>query len=167
MMNSENGVVLAGKNRWLARPRSVAALLWALTALFTVRVLGQAVQRWWPQSFLPPFNSFQGSGLPYPLLLTAQIVILGLMRRTALRVRAGTLRPSPAQLKALAWFAFVYMGGSMLRIVIGILVPAAPAWFTTWIPAFFHLVLAAFVTALALHISYGMPNSASDRGVSS
>jgi hypothetical protein len=165
-MNTENGVALARKNIWLARPQSVAALLWALTALFTVRVLGQAVQRWWPQSFLPSFNSFQGSGLPYPLLLAAQIVILGLMMRTALRVRAGTLRPNPTQRKALAWFAFVYMGGSILRIVIGILVPAASAWFTTWIPAFFHLVLAAFVIALALHVRYRMPNWASDRGVS-
>jgi hypothetical protein len=166
MMNAENGVALAKKNIWLARPRSVAALLWVLTALFTARVLGQVVQRWWPQPFLPPFNSFQGSGLPYPLLLTAQVVILGLMMRTALRVRSGTHRRSPAQQKALAWFAFVYMGGSILRIVIGIFVPAAPAWFTTWIPAFFHLVLAAFVMVLALHVRYRMPNWASDRGVS-
>jgi hypothetical protein len=137
-----------------------------LTALFTLRVLGQAVQLWWPQPFLPPFDSFQGSGLPYPLLLSAQIVILGLMARTALRVRAGTLRPSPTEQKTLARFAFLYMGGSMLRIMIGIFVPAAPAWFTTWIPALFHLVLSAFVMALALHVRYRMPNWASDRGVS-
>jgi hypothetical protein len=166
MMNAENGVAMAKRNTWLARPQSVAALMWVLTALFTARVLGQAVQRWWPQPFLPPFNSFQGSGLPYPLLLTAQIVILGLMMRTALRVRAGTQRPSQTQQKILACFAFVYMGGSILRVVIGIFVPAAPAWFTTWIPAFFHLVLAAFVMALALHVRYRMPNWASDRGVS-
>ncbi len=166
MMNSENGVALAGKNRWLARPQSVAALLWALTALFTLRVLGQAVQLWWPQPFLPRFDSFQGSGLSYQLLLTAQIVILGLMARTALRVRAGTLRPSPTQQKTLAWSSFLYMGGSMLRIMIGIFVPAAPAWFTTWISALFHLVLAAFVMALALHVRYRMPNWTSDRGVS-
>jgi hypothetical protein len=165
-VNTEDGVALARRNTWLARPQSVAALLWALTTLFTVRVLGQAVQRWWPQSILPPFNSFQGGGLPYPLLLTAQIVILGLMIRGALRVSSRTLSPSPAQLKALTWFGFVYMGGSMLRIVIGIFVPAAPAWFTTWIPAVFHLVLAAFVMALALHLRYRMPNWAPARGVS-
>jgi len=38
---------------------------------------------------------------------------------------------------------------SVGRIVVGLSVPAAPAWFSTWIPAVFHVVLAAYVLTLA------------------
>jgi hypothetical protein len=41
------------------------------------------------------------------------------------------------------------MAGALGRIGIGLAVPAAPDWFRTWIPAAFHVVLAAFVLALA------------------
>jgi hypothetical protein len=51
--------------------------------------------------------------------------------------------------RALLWFGAVYMAGSLLRIVVGIALPGAPAWFTAWIPAAFHLVLAGYVLVLA------------------
>jgi len=137
-------------------------LLGFLTLLFEVRVLGQAVQRWWPQPFLPSFSAFQGSGLPYPLLLTAQLVILALMVRAALRVGAGALRPSQGQLKFLIGFGILYMAGSVMRILIGLAVPAAPHWFTAWVPAFFHLVLASFVITLALQARNRVPHSVRD-----
>jgi hypothetical protein len=87
-------------------------LLWFLTFLFALRVAGQAIQRWAPQSFLPPFDAFQGSNLPYFVLLGSQIVTLGAMRSATC---------------------------------------GAPAWFSTWIPAAFHLVLAGYVLALGCY----------------
>ena len=153
-----------GEQSWLASQRAVAALLWLLTLLFAARVLGQALQRWWPQSFMPPFDAFQGSGLPYPVLLSAQLIILALMVRAALRVRAGTLSPSPGQLRFLIGFGGVYMAGSVLRIVIGLTVHAAPRWFSTWIPALFHVVLAAFVITLALYARSRAPDPARTSG---
>lgn len=149
-----------------AAPWVVLTLLWTLTLLFAIRVLGQAAQRWWPQSFLPSFGAFQGSGLQYPLLLSAQLTILALMVRAVLRVRAGTLSPSSGQLKFLIGFGSIYMAGSILRIAIGLAVPAAPHWFTAWIPAFFHLVLAAFVVTLALHARNQVPQSMRNSGAS-
>lgn len=116
-------------------------LLWFLTFLFALRVAGQAMQRWAPQSFLPPFDAFQGSDLPYPILLGSQIVILGVMAFC-------NLRP-PSARRALTWLGSFYMAGSLARIVVGLAVPGAPAWFSTWIPAVFHVVLAAYVLALA------------------
>jgi hypothetical protein len=56
------------------------------------------------------------------------------------------------------------MAGSLLRIAIGLAWPAAPHWFTAWIPAFFHLVLAAFVIILALHAHRCVPDSAPKPG---
>jgi hypothetical protein len=119
------------------------------TALFAVRVAGQAMQRWIPQPYLPPFAAFQGSRLPYPVLCLAQLVILSLMTRACRRVWRGTLPRNPRIAQVLGWAGAAYMAGSLLRMAIGILAPSAPAWFRAWIPGIFHVVLAAFVLGLA------------------
>ena len=128
-----------------------AAACWSLSALFAARVLGQAVQRGMPQPFLPPFEAFQGSATPYGLLLSAQLVILGLMLRVAWRIQTGRLPRSRRAGRWLAWAGAVYMTVAVARIAIGLTVPGAAAWFRTWIPAFFHLVLAGFVVAVSLY----------------
>jgi hypothetical protein len=139
------------------RPRSTSfgvgytACLWLLSGLFATRVFGQALQCWAPQPFLPPFNSFQGSGLPYYLLLPVQLVILGLMAIVSRRVQNGKLTPSPRTGSALAWSGGLYLTGSLARIVIGFTVETAPAWFRAWTPAAFHIVLAGFVLTLACY----------------
>lgn len=127
------------------------ATLAALTGLFALRVAGQAIQRWIPQPFLPPMEAFQGSKLPYSTLLTIQILILGLMLRTSWRVWTARSAPARGLGRCLAWFGGIYLAGSIARIGVGLLVPAAPPWFSTWIPAFFHLVLASWVLVLAAH----------------
>jgi hypothetical protein len=71
--------------------RNYSILLWGLAVLFAARVAGQALQLCLPQSFLPPFHAFQGSNLPYALLLAAQLAILALMAVTGWRVYRGTL----------------------------------------------------------------------------
>jgi hypothetical protein len=134
--------------------RLYAALLWLLSFLFALRVLGQGLQRWLPQGFLPPFNAFQGSGLPYWLLLSVQVAILALMMHVSRGVQAGTLTAGCRTKVALSWFGWIYMTGSLLRIAIGLALPAAPAWFSTWIPALFHVVLAGFVLALSSWYRY-------------
>ncbi len=129
-----------------------------LTGLFGLRVAGQAMQFWMPQSFLPAFEVFQGSGLPYSILLMTQLVILALMVRTTLRVATGKSIPDRRLGRGLAWFGGLYLAGSVARIVVGIAVLSAPAWFSTWIPAFFHLVLAGFVlTAAHYHLRHARP----------
>lgn len=126
-----------------------------LTGLFGLRVAGQAIQHWMPQPFLPAFDAFQGSSLGYPTLLISQLLILASMLATCLRIGNGKAIPNRRLGRGLAWFGGLYMTGSILRIVIGLAVPSAPAWFSTWIPAFFHLVLAGFVLAAASFHRYG------------
>jgi hypothetical protein len=134
-----------------AKPRAngVTLLLCALSLLFAIRVLGQALQHWVPQPFLPPFDDFQGSSLPYGLLLSSQFAILAAMVWVAWRARIGALAPSRRAGSVLLWAGGIYMAGSLLRIAIGLTVSGAPAWFSTWIPAVFHVVLAAFVLTLS------------------
>jgi hypothetical protein len=140
--------------------RAHAAACWSLSALFAARVLGQAVQRWMPQAFLPPLEAFQGSNLPYWLLLSFQLLILGLMVRVAWRVQTDRLVPSRRAGLWLAWPGAAYMAFALGRIAVGLAVPDAPAWFKTWIPAFFHLVLAGFVLAVSrYHLSGTAPTT--------
>jgi len=75
------------------------------------------------------------------VLLASQVLILGAMIFCNLRRPKG----SPV----LLWIGGIYMAGSLLRIAVGLAVPGAPAWFSTWIPALFHVVLAGYVLTLA------------------
>ena len=127
-------------------PASVMVLL---TALFGLRVLGQAVQLWFPLLWLPAFEQWQGSTLDYPVLLAAQIPILAAMTWFSWRAWTGALRLRPAAARWLAAVGAIYMALAVTRIAIGLGVPSAPRWFTTWIPPTFHLVLAGFVLAVS------------------
>lgn len=128
-----------------AVPGALPLALWLLTAAFAARVAGQAIQRLSPQAFLPPFEAFQGSRLPYWALLSTQLAILGAMVLFTFRIQAGTLVATRRAGRLLRRLGIAYLSVSIGRIVIGLAVPGAPAWFTTWIPAFFHLVLASWV----------------------
>lgn len=139
------------------RNRYVLVLV-ILTALFALRVGGQALQVVAPQSFLPRFDAFQGSRLGYPVLLTSQLLILALMLRICVRAADANSVPNRRLGRWLAWLGGLYMLGSAVRIAIGLTVASAPAWFSTWIPAVFHLVLAGFVlTVASYHLRLPQP----------
>ena len=129
--------------------RTGATLLWTLSFLFALRVLAQALQRWLPQSFLPSFGRFQGSNLPYPVLLSAQILILAAMLRCSWKAPRRALTAGRRLNKTLFCCGAIYMSGSVARIAIGLTISIAPPWFSAWISAVFHLVLAGFVLTLA------------------
>ena len=135
----------------MARPNRRSLLLWLLSFAFALRVFGQALQQWAPQSFLPPLHSFQGSDLPYGILFPVQLVILGLMTKTSWQVQHGKLDPSLRAGTVLAWSGGLYMAGSLARVAIGLTVETASPWFRAWTPAAFHVVLAGFVLTLSCY----------------
>ena len=135
----------------MASNRRFFLILATLAAFFALRVGAQATQRWHAVPFLPPFDSFQGSTLPYELLLSAQIAILAVMARLAWQVRTDNLQRRAGAGRALAIGGWIYCSMTLIRLCIGIAAPAAPGWFKAWIPGVFHLVLAAFVLALAAY----------------
>jgi hypothetical protein len=129
-------------------------LLPLLIGLFSLRVLAQAIQYLAPQVWLPPFEQLQGSSLPYPLLLAAQLAILWLMFRLARRILAGRMKPERRPGVLLAILGGVYLTAALTRMAVGVALPTAAAWFRAWIPGAFHIVLAAFVLTLAaFHLS--------------
>lgn len=131
--------------------------LYFLTTLFALRVAGQAIQHWEPLAFLPDFARFQGSNLPYGVLLASQLLILLAMLWTAQRVGRGRMQAQAGVGRVLLWLGGFYLAGSVLRIVLGVTMSDAPDWFTHWIPAIFHLVLAGFVlTMAAFHLQINL-----------
>ena len=126
-----------------------ALVMCLLTALFAARVLAQLVQRERPVPWLPAFDAFQGSNLTYPVLLAAQMLILAAMIGIIARLAREPWQVPPLVQRLLAVFGWIYFGVMAARLAIGVLAPHSGAWFTAWIPAVFHLVLAAFVLAWA------------------
>ncbi|MCE2392274.1 MAG: hypothetical protein J4G09_12465 [Proteobacteria bacterium] len=124
-------------------PRRYALALTALNLAFLGRVAGQAVQRWAPLEFLPPFEAWQGSGLPYPALLASQIAIAAGALWAAARMYAGRRVLARRWSAPLLALAAVYFAAMFARIVLGLTLLSESDWFTAWISGAFHLVLAA------------------------
>lgn len=141
----------------MRRRRRYALVLWLLALLFALRVLGQAIQFWTTVPWLPGFESFQGSGLPYRALLLAQALVLAFAVRHAWRVQRGMVEPRRDRGSVLLWLGGIYLAGSLGRIAVG-LVPGASDWFRAQIPGAFHVVLAGYVLTLgAYHLRLSDP----------
>ena len=127
-------------------------LVWStagLSLVFLARVVSQAVQNWAPVSFLPPFDDFQGSGLPYSVLLSAQIAILVLLLVVVARMHRGKRLISRPLIVPVAVAGGVYFTVMAVRLVLGLSVLSHSGWFSTWIPTVFHLVLASLTLLIA------------------
>ncbi len=123
-------------------PRRYAWAVAGLSLAFVARVVSQAVQRWAPVSFLPPFDDFQGSGLPYPVLLAAQVAIVALAVVATVRMHPGKGLIGSRLVVPVTAAGAVYFAVMAVRLVLGLSVLSHSRWFSTWIPAVFHLVLA-------------------------
>jgi len=128
-----------------------ALLLTMLQCLFLGRVLGQILARAYAPSWLPANEQWESGFLPYPLLLSAQVVILIAMsvHTRAAWQRGGrwyvTMRNTEESLRLLAVFYALAMA---LRYVLTMVYAPELRWFGHLIPIAFHFVLAAYVYAL-------------------
>jgi hypothetical protein len=132
-------------------PLRYPLLLGACTALFVLRVLGQAVVAGWDVGFLPPFERWQSGLLPYPVLLAAQVVLVALMLKIVgdfARADGYFVRLRPRTGRILMGLGSLYALTMVVRY--GVTMAAYPErrWFTGTIPIWFHFVLAAFVLTL-------------------
>ena len=129
-------------------------LVWStagLSLVFLARVVSQAVQNWAPVSFLPPFDDFQGSGLPYSVLLSAQIAILVLLAVVVARMHRGKGLIGPRLIVPVLVAGGVYFAVMAVRLVLGLSVLSHSGWFSTWIPTVFHLVLASLIMLIGAY----------------
>jgi hypothetical protein len=119
--------------------RNLSLLLWALLALFVLRVAGQALVAFFDVAFLPPMEAWYSGLMPYPYLLPAQLFIIAVMAKVCLDfTRQRGFFFEPRRFFATAWlvFGYVYLLAMLARFVFLLDRP---------IPIFFHWVLAAFI----------------------
>jgi len=124
----------------------------ALTGLFVFRSLAQLLQASHPVAFLPPFESWHGAAMPYPLLVVLQLAIACVMIAAIWRVKRDAVNPSPWKYRLCFFLGGLYFSFMAFRLVSGLTILADHPWFSKSLPAFFHLVLASFVLVLGHYI---------------
>jgi uncharacterized protein len=136
-------------NKQNAAYPAYVVILWSLSLLFFLRVIGQLIQQTNSVAWLPQLGAWQGSSLPYGFLLLSQLIILAVMLRIAQQHSRACVQKNPKKGKWLMLLGGAYFAGMAARLVIGVADLSLHPWFQKFIPAFFHLVLATFVLLLA------------------
>lgn len=127
----------------------VAPILWLLTVLFAVRVVGQVFVALRSPSWLPPMNEW--NLVPYRLLLPVQLIILGVMAwiDASFSTSSGPLVDRAELLGwALVVFSALYTSAMVIRYGVRMRRRPAARWFGGTIPIVFHLVLATYLYTL-------------------
>jgi len=125
--------------------------LWALTALFVLRIAAQPLALVFPG--LPDFDAWHGNTMPYPVLLVFQLAILAIMLVANLACTCGRLVPRPRLARGLSIFGVIYFVAMLIRLILGQSLEPAPAWFDRPLPTLFHLVLATWLLILARRLT--------------
>ena len=126
-------------------PPHYAKWLWLCTSLFAFRVAAQLTALLFKPSFLPKFESWHGGVLPYPLLLVTQILILIWLSWTAWRFSQSSIYPRRRLGAIIILFASLYFLVMLVRLLLGLTILSEHRWFSSYLPAFFHLVLASYL----------------------
>jgi hypothetical protein len=124
-----------------------------LFAIFVFRVTAQLVQKFFAFAFLPPFERWYSGALTYPLLFLSQILVLALMAWVIKGFTKGRLAPWRKMGIYLLGLGSIYFLGMLFRLVAGFTFAVGHPWLGARIPAFFHLILAAFVILVG-HFHY-------------
>ena len=120
-------------------------VLWVLLALFFLRVLGQLLVVAGLAPFLPPIDDWQSGLLPYPLLLTSQILIVALLSTVCVQFTRG----AGYFVKRRAWLGIpLWIAGWFYAIA---MVVRYALLRRDAIPVVFHIILATFLIVVAHH----------------
>jgi hypothetical protein len=120
-------------------------LLWILLALFALRVLGQLLVFAGLAPFLPPMEDWQSGLLPYPFLLSSQMLILVVLATVCIQFSRGKgyfVSPQPWLATPLWTVGWIYAIGMVVRYAL---------LRRDAIPVVFHIVLASFLLVVAAH----------------
>jgi hypothetical protein len=128
-----------------------ASCLTILQTLFLGRVLGQIVAELAALPWLPSIEHWQSGLLPYPVLLTAQILILmfmSLVTYDAFRQDGYWHVRTDKTRRILRRIAYLYMAAMALRYLLTMALIPELRWFGHTIPIAFHIVLASYILTL-------------------
>lgn len=128
--------------------RRYAPALWALLALFCLRVLGQMLVAFFGVDWLPSMEQWYSGLLPYHVLLPAQLLIIALLAKVCLDFSRGQgyfVEPHLTFGTYLLWFGYVYLAVMLVRYPVRMYLHPEARWFGQTIPIFFHWVLAIYL----------------------
>jgi hypothetical protein len=128
--------------------RGYAVWLAILLGLFCLRVLGQVLVALFGVEWLPAMDEWQSGLLPYPVLLTAQALIIGLLGKVCLDFGRGLgffVEPSPKLARFALPFGQIYFASMVVRYALRMTLHPEARWLGGTIPIFFHWVLASYV----------------------
>ena len=121
-------------------------LLGLLTGIFALRVILQFVLQFQDTAFLPQFDLWHSSTMPYAVLLTMQCFLLLMMMTGAYLMPPKSAHPRlGAALTMLGW---LYVSIMLVRLVVGTFNLNAHSWFDGAVSTAFHFGLAAYVLIL-------------------
>ncbi len=130
--------------------------LWLCTGLFAFRVVSQLAALLFKPNFLPTFESWHGGVLPYPLLLITQVLIFTWLVWTAWQFSQSKVYPRRRLGMVIIILASLYFLVMLLRLLLGLTILSEHRWFASYLPAFFHLVLASYLFLYAhFHFRHG------------
>lgn len=132
-------------NKEINVSNSYVPWLWLLIGLFLIRVIAQPASLLINSKFLPPFESWHGGVLPYPVLLIFQVLILLWQILTVRSFSLGTTYPNRRLGITILTLASIYFIIMLARLILGLTILIGNRWFGSTLPAFFHLVLASFL----------------------
>ncbi len=143
----------ARPTRGNAVPRPYPAVLAILLVMFVLRVLGQALVAIFDVPFLPPMQAWYSGLLPYPWLLSSQILIIGLFAGVCFDFARGAgffAVPRRGFGLALLGLGAAYLGTMLIRYSVRMTLYPGERWAGGSIPTFFHWVLAGFLLTVGV-----------------
>lgn len=126
-------------------------LLWLLLGLFVLRVLGQVYVGLYAPPVLPPWEEWYSGLLPYPWLLSIQILLLmwmAVINVDSTRKNGRFYVKSHRVKRWLRIISTVYFLAMALRYVVVMALVPEMRWLHGTIPIFFHFVLAGYIYTL-------------------
>ena len=129
-------------------------ILGALAIAFLGRVSGQFIVLKYSPAWLPPMEEWYSGLVPYPWLLSSQILILAIQGRIIWDLWKGNGFFARRHSVFGIWvrrFSYLYFGVMLLRYVITMVVYPDRRWFGGTIPIIFHFVLATFLFVWSRH----------------
>jgi hypothetical protein len=126
---------------------SYGPILWLLTALLFLRVIGQLIVYFTAPKWLPPMAQWQSGLVPYPLLVVVQAVVLALMASISIDFSRGEgywTEPHPWIGGAAYWWSYLYPGAMVVRYLVRMTRRPDQRWAGGTIPIIFHALAATF-----------------------
>lgn len=131
-----------------------AWILWLLTVLLFGRVIGQLIVYFHAPRFLPPMEQWQSGLVPYPFLVSVQVVVLALMASISFDFARGTgfwFEPHPDLGLVVLWWSYLYLGAMVVRYILRMTRRPDQRWLGGTIPIVFHGVVAVFQWVFAAY----------------